>query len=164
MREITGYENYAVTEEGQVYNKKFKRWLTPKPTKGGYLQVILYNNGESKPFYVHRLVAQAYLPNPDNLPEVNHIDEKKHNNHVSNLEWVTSKENANHGTRNKRMGDKHAKLIINLETLHIYGSMVLASELTGTHKDSISNCCRGRQKTAGGCHWCYLEDYLEHVA
>lgn len=88
--------NYLVSEDGKVYNKKTGRYL--KQTNigwGGYYRVQLGTKNGS-PKLVHRLVAEIYLPNPENKPEVNHIDGNKLNNHVSNLEWVTAKENAKH--------------------------------------------------------------------
>lgn len=79
--------------ETKIKNKKCKK-------KPGYLYVKLWIDGKSKAAFIHRLVAQAFIPNPKNKPEVNHIDGNKHNNYVTNLEWVTSKENKNHAKRN----------------------------------------------------------------
>lgn len=160
IKDIKDYEGYyAITSDGEVLSTRYNRTLKPRPTEDGYLQVVLCVRGDQKPFYVHRLVAQAFVPNPEGLPEVNHIDENKNNNDVSNLEWVTAKDNCNHGTRNERMAKKHFKTVINLDTLHMYESVKLASALTGANKTSIASCCRGQAKTAGGYHWCYLEDY-----
>lgn len=71
-----------------------------------YYSVVLCKNGKTQTFLVHRLIAEAFIPNPNNLPQVNHIDENTKNNSISNLEWVTSKENDNHGTRNLRISNK----------------------------------------------------------
>ena len=105
---IEGFPNYLVTSHGRVlslnYNRenKIRELKQRKNYKSKYCYVTLYKNGKATVIYVHRLVAQAFIPNPDNKPEVNHIDENKTNNQVSNLEWVTHKENINHGTRNER--------------------------------------------------------------
>lgn len=95
LKLIGGYENYYISEEGQVFKKtknglhKMKSWTD---SRGLYVQVGLSNKGK-KNYLVHRLVAIAYLDNPDNLPEVNHKDKNTQNNHLSNLEWVDRKEN-----------------------------------------------------------------------
>lgn len=86
MKDIKDYEGlYAVTEDGRIWSYRRKKFLKPIVVNG-YLQVHLYINGVKKVFYVHRLVALAYLPNPNNFPQVNHRDENKQNNDVSNLE------------------------------------------------------------------------------
>ncbi len=85
---------------------KLPRILSQIGCKNGYKKVELTNNGFSKRYYVHRLVAEAFIPNPDNLPEVNHKDEIASNNHVDNLEWCTHKYNSNYGTRAVRIKDK----------------------------------------------------------
>lgn len=86
MKQISGYENYYITEDGQVYNKKTERYLKITKRPIGYCAVNLSKNGVYKTFYVHRLVAEAFIPNPEYKPYVNHIDEDKSNNHISNLE------------------------------------------------------------------------------
>jgi hypothetical protein len=104
-KDIEGYSNYAVSNYGNVKNKTTGLILKPGNNGKGYLHVALYDeNHIGKCVMIHRLVAQAFIPNPNNLPQVNHIDECKVNNHVDNLEWVTSEQNINHGTHNKRTG------------------------------------------------------------
>ena len=110
-RDIKGYEGlYQVSSLGRVkslnYNHtKKEKVLDFKPNKYGYKVTYLYNNNERKPYSVHRLVAEAFIPNPNNYKEVNHKDENKSNNCVDNLEWCTAKYNSNYGTRNKRISD-----------------------------------------------------------
>lgn len=94
MKDIKDYEGmYAITEEGQVWSYKSKKFLKLIPDKDGYLKVNLYTNGTKKVHYIHRLVAEAYLPNPNNLPEVHHIDADKINNNKNNLEWISKRGN-----------------------------------------------------------------------
>lgn len=95
---VIGYPRYAVSAHGIVFDTKRGKIVPSHPNrKGGYLAVKLYNNeGIRKTCYVHRLVAMTYLPNPDNLPEVNHIDFDTTNNDVSNLEWISKKGNSKH--------------------------------------------------------------------
>lgn len=105
---IDHYPNYEIDDVGTVRNLKTGRILKPfcKTSRGSsYLCVFLYNEAGRKQFLVHRLVAQSFIPNPENLPQINHIDEDSHNNHVSNLEWCTPKYNVNYGDHNRRCRD-----------------------------------------------------------
>ena len=103
-RTIEGYENYAVSSYGNVKNIKTDYQLKTRINKHtGYVQVDVRKDGKAKTFNVHRLVALAFLDNPTNLPEVNHKDEVKTNNHVSNLEWCDREYNVNYGTHNERV-------------------------------------------------------------
>lgn len=110
MKEIKDYPDYYVTKDGKIYSKKFHKSHNPnselremkqiKNGRTGYLQIRLSENGKKKTFLVNRLVALTYIPNPNNLPEVDHRDCVKTNNHVSNLEWVTSSENKKRAYKN----------------------------------------------------------------
>lgn len=105
---IDGFPNYLVTSYGRVLslkdeNEKYRILELKQSKNKGYLRVGIYKDNKRYNKSVHQLVAQSFIPNPDNKHQVNHIDENKTNNHVSNLEWVTAKENCNHGTRNKRV-------------------------------------------------------------
>lgn len=86
MKQIVGYDNYYITKDGKVYNKKKERYLKITQRPSGYCVVNLCKNGIYKTFYLHRLVAEAFIPNPKCKPCINHIDENKSNNNVSNLE------------------------------------------------------------------------------
>ena len=97
MKKIDGFENYSVTRDGRVWSWKSKIFLSSGLAGRGYPNVVLYKDGKGHPKLVHRLVAQAYIPNPDNKPEVNHKDGNKENNYLNNLEWATSSENRYHG-------------------------------------------------------------------
>lgn len=100
LKEILNYPNYLISDEGLVYSKHKKGYLAIDYNKQvDYPQVSLWKNNKSTTFYIHRLVAIAFIPNPNNLPEVNHIDGNRRNNHVSNLEWVDSSGNKLHAIR-----------------------------------------------------------------
>lgn len=99
-RDVVGYEEkYEVSNCGNVRSFKTKILLNPPLTPKGYVRVSLYNK-KSKNYLVHRLVAEAFIPNPDNKPFINHIDGNKENNRISNLEWTTSSENLIHAYEN----------------------------------------------------------------
>ena len=102
-RAVPGYEGlYEVSNKGNVRNVRRNTLLRLPKTNKGYIRVCLCKNGKIYGKFVHRLIAQAFLPNPDNLPQVNHLDEDKSNNCVDNLEWCDGKYNVNYGTRNIR--------------------------------------------------------------
>lgn len=93
FKTIDGYEDYEVSTWGRVFNRRTGNFLTPYHHHKGYLRVDLKNGKGIKHFKVHRLVATAFIPNPEGKPQVNHIDGNPGNNSVTNLEWVTNKEN-----------------------------------------------------------------------
>ena len=149
IKDIKGYEGlYGVTEDGKVYSYTSKKFLKRTLDIEGYEQVILYKNKHRKTYKVHRLVALAYIPNPNNFPQVNHRDENKTNNNVSNLEWCTAKYNSNYGTRTERIISKTkgkpkgkpshlAKKIIDTETGIIYDSLTNVAEISGIHINTL---------------------------
>lgn len=98
-KRIEGFENYSVDEKGVIKNILTKRIKTPTNNNMGYLYVDLYNKGQRKREFVHRLVAKAFISNPENKPYVNHIDGNPHNNSVENLEWCTPLENVEHASK-----------------------------------------------------------------
>lgn len=113
--------NYYVYEDGKIYNKKTKRFLNGSVFNNGYRFVSLSVDNKAKNYLLHRIVAQAFIPNPNNLPQVNHIDGNKLNNHKRNLEWVTSKQNTQHAYKNGLVSKKKNgwnKIIISEEELN----------------------------------------------
>ena len=125
--------------------------------KDGYLLVTLCKNGKQKTQKVHRLVAKAFVDNPDNLPQVNHIDENKKNNFANNLEFCTNKYNFNYGTaierRIKKINKSVLQFDLNNNFLKKYESIKQATnEIKNSH---ISDCCNGKLKTCGGYIWRY---------
>ena len=155
---IAGYEElYEVSDEGNIRSLNFnhtgkEKILKPRKTHRGYLQVLLYKDGKYKVMSVHRLVAQAFIPNPNNIETVNHKDEDKTNNSASNLEWMTNKDNVTYSqARQVQMFDKSTG-----ELLATFPSMMEAERVTGIANQSICSCCLGKLKSAGGYAWCHL--------
>ena len=117
-KHVRGYEGlYKVSDKGRLVGVKSGRILKPQVNKtGGYLQVMLYKPGRVRPrFSVHRLVAEAFVPNPLNKPQVNHINEDKLDNRACNLEWVTASENINWGTHNERVAKTKGRTVAQLD-------------------------------------------------
>ena len=154
MKDIVGYENqYAITEDGKVWSYKTKKFLSPGKHRNGYLQVALWTNNKPKYYFIHRLVAEAFISNPNNLPQVNHKDEDKTNNNVWNLEWCDRRYNMNYGTMRERSSRKIAKEIRCVETNMTYWSAKEAERQTGIWATHIREACKNPKKTAGGYHW-----------
>ena len=155
MKPIPNYEGlYAVTEDGKVWSHRRKRFL--KNTVQNYLSVSLFKNGQGKQFYVHRLVAMVYIPNPNNYPEVNHKDENKLNPHVSNLEWCDRKYNIQYGTRTERT----RKPVYCVELDKTFPSVIATSKELGLDLGGVYYCCRGMIETVKGYHLQYAKDVL----
>ena len=165
-RDIKGYEGlYQVSNLGRVKSLNYKNTgkeeiLSNIPRKDGYSIAGLSKNSKSKPFYVHRLVALHFIPNPNNLPQVNHKDENKENNKVSNLEWCTQSYNNCYGTRIKRASESskgknkgskngRARKILCVTTREEFNCIQEAAEHYSINKCHITNCCQGKVKSAG---------------
>ena len=126
----------------------------------GYHEVNLYKNNNVKRFKVHRLVAQAFIPNPQGKPQVNHIDGDKSNNRASNLEWATDKENKAHAWRNGLATTNHKKKsIICNETGEVFESVQQCSEKMGLDRRSIFRQLKGERKTVGGHTFQYRREW-----
>lgn len=148
-KDIKGYEGlYQISNTGKVKGLKRNKVLKLILQRSGYYYVDL----QRKRRLVHRLVAEAFIDNPDNLPEVNHKDEDKVNNSVENLEWCDSKYNANYGTRNKRRG----KPIQCIETGVIYWGAREMERQIGIKHNSIAKAIKNGTR-AGGYHWQYVD-------
>ena len=174
-KEIKGYEGYyEVSDNGEVRSLDrfiphsdgslhFRKGQTMKQTPStgrdgsqGYLVVNLRKNHMSWVAQVHRLVAMAFIPNPHNLPTVNHIDGNKHNNKVSNLEWVSYGDNNIHALSNGLRQPRGVKILqysLDGDFINCYRSVCEASRITGCSRGGISHCINGRCSTSNGFIW-----------
>ena len=166
---IADYEGiYEVSDLGRVRSLKYgkEKILKPLKTIRGYLQVCLCKDCHTKRLLVHRLVAEAFIPNTQGLETVNHKDEDKTNNSVANLEWMSKKDNLNYGTHNKRSSEarlnhpafsKKVQMFDKStgELLATFPSIHEAERVTGIAQSHISKCCLGKRKSAGGYKWRY---------
>ena len=197
-KDIEGYEGlYQISNMGRVksvermkwcgkgYYKTPERILKARKTKNGYLLVNLWKDGKIKSYYIHRLVAQAFLDNPDNLPEVNHIDQDKTNNKVENLEFCDRSYNVNYGTRNRKVAEKLrgrkqseesnkkraekltnnpkiSKPVIAIDKrtglIVEFLSAHEAERVLGISQSNITKCCKGKKKSIGGFYWMYANN------
>lgn len=168
---IKGFENYKVSTLGRVMNIKTGKILTPFTTKNGYQMVNPSRGGISSNLYVHRLVAEAFIPTDDADLQVNHINGIKSDNRLDNLEWCTSSENHLH--RSRTLGIKrsqkhmsmmcdlakitHCKPVVCIETNVAFNSIVDAAKSVNRKPSSIVDVLKGRHKTCAGFHWRYEE-------
>lgn len=149
FKDIKNYEDlYEVSDTGLVRNKVSGKILKPGKDRKGYLRVRLYKDGEWKMYRIHRLVAEAFIPNPLNLPQVNHIDENKSNNNVDNLEYCDCQYNIDY-SRAKPVN----QYSLDGRLLNTYKSTHEASRKTGINQGDISCCCRGKYRQAGNFIW-----------
>ena len=172
---------YKVSNLGRILSLNYKRTgkaklRNPVEMLNGYLQVGFSKNKKTKTCYVHRLIAETFLPNPENLPEVNHKDEDKTNNFVflnedgsvdkekSNLEWCDRKYNNNYGTRTERFIKTMSKKVLQFSKT---GEFIREWESTmecgrnGFCQSHVAACCRGERKSHKGFLWMYADDYKE---
>lgn len=151
---IKGFENYHISNFGRV--RSVKRNGTPggirklNKNSRGYVQVSLRKDDKLFNKRVSILVAEAFIENTNNKTQVNHIDENKNNNYVSNLEWTTAKENANHGTRNERIAKKKSFKIRCIENNQIYNSCKECATMLNISRSGISNVLNNKIKQTGG--------------
>ena len=176
-RDVVGYEGlYQVSNLGRVRSVdkiiKTGRGYVSRLVKGkmkkikvhsnGYLEVNLSSNGKAKTYKIHRLVSMAFIPNPRHFKEVNHKDEDKTNNNVDNLEWCSSKYNANYGNRNKKSSLARSKSIIQYTLYGVmiaeYNSLTNAGLSVNGNAQGVFSCARGYINQYQGYIWRYKED------
>lgn len=154
-RPIRGFEPYEVSNMGRI--RRDGHVLVPQRHNRGYLTVMLCVDGKPRHKLVHRLVAEAFVPNPLGYLFVNHLDENKRNNSACNLEWCTTSMNVRHGTCRKRIAGTLSKSVLQLDEdgniLKEWPSGKIAAEALGTSQGAISAVCHGWQKRAGGFRW-----------
>jgi len=154
-KDVAGYEGlYEISDAGNV-RRNGKVLNHNVNVKNGYHSVQLCKNGVHKRVYVHRLVAVAFLPNPKNLPQINHKDEHKENNTVENLEWCSVKYNNNHGKNcpTQRISKRIKQITLNGKLIREWRSATEAGEKGGYSRQHISHCCAGKRKTSNGYRW-----------
>ena len=183
---IEDYPNYMVSNMGRVkrlstgYYRRTEKILNPQIQSNGYLHINLSQKGKTKCFLVHRLIAQVFIPNPNNLPQVNHINENKTDNRVENLEWCDRKYNINYGNgiskrvktnkengTYKKIGEINSKIrsksILQFSKdnsfIRKWDSIIDVQRELGYDNRQICSCLKNRQKTAKGFKWVYADDY-----
>jgi hypothetical protein len=167
------YGKYQVSNLGHIRSLNWRRMdiiknLSPVTDKDGYQIVCLSDENSQKSTRLHRLIAEAFVPNPCNKPHINHKDENKANNLATNLEWTTVKENNNYGTRNKRVSKTKTNNTYNCRPVFQYslaGEFIKAwpslsepCRVFGYDNSLISRCCRGIKKTAYGFKWLFTQE------
>lgn len=159
-RIIPGFENYEVSNLGNV-RKIDGKVMKQFPLSNGYMKTLLRANGVRKNVLIHRLVMSAFVGACPDGKQVNHIDENRANNMLSNLEYVTPSENIRHGNCLKKISAAHSIPVIQYsldgEKIAEFPSITCAAKKVHAHKNSICNCCRGKYKTAAGYKWGYAE-------
>ena len=185
-KEIEGYPNYQVSNMGRVkrlstgYYRRTEKILKPQLQNNGYLHIKLSQKDKTKCILVHRLIAQVFIPNPNNLPQVNHINEDKTDNRVENLEWCTQKYNINYGNgiskrvktnkengTYKKIGEINSKIrsksILQFSKdnsfIRKWDCIMDIQRELGYDNKQICSCLKNRQKTAKGFKWVYADDY-----
>lgn len=166
-KDIKGYEGlYQVSNLGRVKslgngksNNSKVKILKPCKNKDGYFLITLSKNNKKKSYRINRLVASAFIPNPNNLTQVNHKDEDKTNNRVDNLEWCDSKYNTNYGTRNKRISKPIIQFTKNGEFVRKWDSATQVEKELSIKQQNISKCCGEKIKSAYNYKWGYADDY-----
>lgn len=158
VRRVRHWKRQETSRSSRSYRYKQLREMELRPsTSGRYARVSLCNGKVVKNASVHRLVAEAFIPNPGRLPEVNHKDCDRMNNAVENLEWCNRKYNVNYGDRTAKAMAAIEKKVLCVETGIIYNSGTKAAVANGVHKSKISLVCNGKRQTAGGYHWKFVE-------
>lgn len=179
LRDVVGFEQYyQVSSDGRIFakprtilrsNKTIchlnEREMKLRDNGNGYLTVMLYDDEKGKRKYVHRIVAEAFIPNPNNLPQVNHKDENKKNNSVENLEWCTCYYNLTYGTHFQRVADAQSVPVLQFTDDGIFvdrfKSAMDASRQTGIPQGSISKACSRYTHYSNGFVWILEKDVFD---
>ena len=153
FKDIKSNTDYQISNLGRVWSKKSNRYMKPQKDTCGYMRVQLYmGNGKARTEKVHRLVALAFIDNPDNLPEVNHINHIRDDNRVENLEWVTHKENSEKTRKVKQVGkfDRDGNL------LEVYETLAKAAKAENTTPSNILSHINSKPQKTRKYLWKYL--------
>lgn len=168
-KEVSDNPNYMVSENGRIRRVGSDKDHSTHIGKSGYVLTHLYLNGKCQHKRVNRVVAEAFIPNPENKPEVNHKDGNKRNNNVRNLEWATKKENCEHawrnglarpsygmlGKKNPNAGRKGKPFKI-VETGEVFNTLMECEKVINGNNRHISECLNGKQMTHRGYHFEYI--------
>ena len=178
INKIEGYEDvlprYWINEEGQITNKETGKTIKWLISRHGYYYCHLWTNNRSRYIRMHRLLALAFIPNPNNYPLVRHLNDIKTDNRLENLAWGTMSENMKDSIKNgkynqeasekarnigrKISGTKCSKKVLCIETNTIFNNTKEAGDWLGVNRAGIGGCCRGKYKTVKGYHWKYVEE------
>lgn len=167
---IRGYENYSVSDNGDIRNDKTGKIKAERLNRYGYPIVDLYSNGKRQTTRIHRLVAETFIPNSENKTQINHLDGDKRNNNIKNLEWCTPKENVSHAFNSGLMkprrgmlgkknpnGGRPGRPIRIKETGEEFASLTECEKAINGNNRHISDCLAGRQKTHRGYTFEYID-------
>lgn len=169
---IKGFCDYIIFNDGEVYSRKTQNTMKPTSNRSGkgYMYVDLYVRNRRTRKYIHRLVAEAFIPNPDGKPYVNHIDGDPKNNAVENLEWCTPLENVEHASKIIKTMDQYTlanerrkrriKMLDKYSGFEVatFESIRDAERKTGIPSSNIVDCLKGKQKYTKAFSWCYAEE------
>lgn len=154
--------HYSIDENGNVKNILTNKILKQQDTKDYYKCVTIYIKGKPKLCRVHRLLAQSFIPNPENKPYVNHIDGCRYNNSLENLEWCTASENTNHAIQTGLMTPVNERSVVqyslNGDLIKIYDSITIAAKETGSSIEKIIACCKKQRLTHNSFQWRYINE------
>lgn len=166
---LYGYAGlYKIYTNGDIYSTLKKKFLKRSLQKNGYVRVTVYKDGNQAQPYLHRLLAENFIdnPDPDRLTQVNHIDGVKTNNIIENLEWTTASKNMKHAYDNNLIKNKHSepKALKCLETGECYKSMSEAARDNGLHYSAIQQHIDGIIDSVKGLHFVEIDynDYIEY--